>query len=476
MKMFKKNLKTLHNELSQEVNEKILAESISRAKSLSLIFAFLFLSYGITSKNYISQFDAKVDYWNNTWPRFIFCFIPFILQFIFINKSKISNHFKLIYWVVSFSFILHITSWIHVWPIAMNKDPHVLLFVNSANTFLFATMFSVIAPPNRYLLFFISSISIFFIFPLFYISYISGNNTVLIAIINDSCLAMFISTFLSINIHKLHTKIIKSELQKTQDAKKFLSPTVAKAIYENRKDLLETRNQSGFLLIMDIRGYTSFIKGDDSTKIYNFMDQYHELVAKTVSKLGGVINRNNGDGHIISFGFMDDLPHLDDIPGLENELSSAENRRFTTLCSKIVECAEVIITEAQKMASEYGFHNVFKIGAAIDFGEAEIKLIGDKSNRMEFDMYGSVLVRCTRLESHTKLLANQFNKKSSILILSEDAHLYLDKNSLYSEKFHVVDTTDNPIRDFPEAKIIYVQELDPIQLNYEITYELKKAA
>lgn len=447
---------------------KLLASSlkgaVERARFISYVFAVVFTAYGFTSTEFIRRFQPEVSYFQNLWPRILLNTLPFFFLGLILQKSKLSDVVKLHLWISGFSLIVHSAAWIYVWPIALAGKPEILAYVNAANIYLFTLIFVGVAPPNRYLFSFTSILAVIFVVPLFTVAYFGKDLVIFKLIINDTGASLASAIILSATIHRLHIKLASLELERASSVSKFIGPVVYKALYENRKDLLETRKNSGFLLNMDIRSYTRLFQESDHHAMSAFMEQYFSMVSKTVGNYGGVIHRTVGDGHLISFGLMDDPIDLTDIPDLKAEAEAAEFRNKKSILNNAISCVQDIILNGTKLASSFTLATPFKLGAALDFGEAEIKIVGDQKHHKELDFFGSVLIRAARLEAHTKIIANQFSENSSLLIVSAEAAYFF--SDALRQGFVQLETVQSKIRDFPEIQKIYAKEFKRQQSNF----------
>jgi class 3 adenylate cyclase len=437
-------------ELDPRIEEQLVAlslrDSVARAGVLSYLSAALFVGYGFTSIAFIRRYAPEIELWTNVWPRLLFNGAPLALLGLFVQRARVSNLAKLHVWAAGYMLVFHAAAWIHVWPLVLRGNPGILAYVNGANVYLFSLIFAGVAPPSRYLPSFMTITVAAFVGPLFVISWLGKDPVILRLIVNDTSFALGSGVFLSMLVHRLRVRVARLELEHATDAARFLGPTLTKAIYEDRRDLLESRRKKGFIVTLDLRGYTSLVQGHDEKTAARFMEQYHALVADSVGKLSGSIHKTAGDGHLVSFGLMEGSVDLSDIDDLGDEVDAAEQRRNRALLENAVKCVERIVIGAARLAHENCIETEVRIGAAIDYGEVEIKVMGDRDHRAELDIFGSTIIRATRLESYTKAITRHFRPGESILIVSPSASQFLGD----STRFRMLRTTGNPVRDFPE--------------------------
>jgi class 3 adenylate cyclase len=370
--------------------------------------------------------------------------------------------------VTVFSLVTHSAGWIYVWPVAMAGKPEALVYVNTANVWLFGMTYVVICPPRKYIMQFTTILFVLFAIPLFIVAFKSGDITIFKVIVSDSSESIFGGIIMAGLIHNLYLKLSKLELEKAEEAKKFLGPTISKAIFENRRELLEKRMSSGFLLSTDIRGYTNLVLKGQKENVTALMEKYFEVLSETVGHYGGIVHKTAGDGHIISFGLMDYDADLSDIVGLEGQDLSAKARLRQSQFDSITACLATTIDALNELSTTHGFGDQIRVGAALDFGEVEIKVVGDSQYRKELDIFGDALIRCVRLQDYTKVVSQHIKLNPSFLVLSPTVmNLSIDLG-------HVTyfETTGYPVRDFPEIKKIAVKELDRV---YRFSSRKRKA-
>src|SRR5207248_673796 len=113
---------------------------------------------------------------------------------------------------------------------------------------------------------------------------------------------------------------------------------------------------------MDLRGYTQLVRGIGTTVSAKFMDEYHKAVSTVVGSRKGYIHKTAGDGHLVSFGLMDDLPDLSDLPGIEDELNEAEKNRGRHFLAKAIETVDAVVRNLSRLADQFNLEFCPKIG------------------------------------------------------------------------------------------------------------------
>jgi class 3 adenylate cyclase len=433
-----------------------LKEAVVRAGLLCLFFSFMFGFYGIMSAQFLRGFDANISTFSNTWPRVLLNTFPLLLLGLYLRKGKASDGKKMALWSLFFPLMLHVAAWVHVWPTALHGHPQVLAYVDAANIYLITLLYTVAAPPGPYIALLTAGLTLLFAVPLFLVAHLSHDVSIFKLILNDTLSGMAAGVLISILVLRLRQRIAGLELKHEDEASKFLGATVSKAIFEERKELLETRTGTGFLLCTDVRGYTGLVRNSPRALVVRFMEEYFKLLSEAVGNYGGCVHKTVGDGHIISFGLMDYEADLADIPDLVDEDRKARLNRQRALAKNAFLCFEKIVLGAQYLAKVHQLPEV-RISGALDYGDVEIKVVGDSLYRKELDLYGDTVIRCARLQAHTKVIADKFNPGASLLVVSPTAVNFAASPS----DLTAISTQEHPVRDFPEIKQILVQAIDP---------------
>lgn len=430
-----------------------LREVLERAQFLSFFFAIVFGAYAFTSIEFIQKFSPSTTLIANFIERLFLHVIPFLCLGQFLKCSKISDIKKFIIWSISYSLLLFSAGLVFIWPIALNGNPEIMPYIQSANNYLFSFPYVVLAPPGIFLYLFTGIISIIFVLPLFVVTYLSGDMVIFKLVMNDSVFTIISGIIMSKLIDSLRTKIAVLEEERNDVAKKFLGPVVSEAIYEKKSWLLKKIRCKGFVVSIDIRDSTELSKKYQE-KWLDFRSQYFSAVGRLVLRYHGHVQKTIGDCHIINFGIMNEDRDLSDIPGLEHELALSEDRRLQDASRDAFQCLEGIVTEFQELASQCFPSDALRLGAGIDKGQLERAIHGDSSAMLELDINGDPVNCCSRLQDYSKELVTNFDSGSSLLVISPFASDYLPDLSCYRK----VETISKPIRNYPQMKWILVRE------------------
>lgn len=445
----------------EQVHTLILNDCIERTGTLSFVFSILFAIYGFTSISFIQKLDPNITLLSNIIPRIIFNTIPFLLLGIYLKKSKATDGVKLIIWVSSFSTILHVTAWIHIWPISLNRSAEVLPLVNAANLFLIAIVYSVVAPPARYFLIFSVIFITIFVVPLVVIAYFSKDLAIFKLILNDTSCAMLSSMYTGKMIDTLRCQVIKLKVEKESEARQFLGNYLSDAIFKNKRHLLNKIECEGFVVCMDVRNSTYLLQ--NFTKQWlGFQEAYFELFKQEVQRFSGYIQKTTGDCHIINFGVMDYGVSLADIPGIENELARAEERRLLRASRNVFNFLDHIIPKFELMALSHIPERNIHLGVGVDKGILERAIKGGS-----LDVNGDPVNCSERLQSYSKKIRELEELNCSLVVISPFASDYLENcNELMR-----IQTNDFPIPNYPGIKWVLVKSFQ-----YAQTQMLKQAA
>lgn len=160
---------------------------------------------------------------------------------------------------------------------------------------------------------------------------------------------------------------------------KYVSPQVVEQMLENPdKVSLGGVSREIAILILDIRGFTSFSEHTQPEIVVDLLNSFFKVTSTVILDCQGTIDKFMGDAVLCLFG----APVI-----MENP------------CQKAVECAFKIRNECQilkkEFISKYNFD--LNIGQAINFGKVIVGNIGSEK-RMEYTAIGDTVNTVARLE------------------------------------------------------------------------------
>jgi class 3 adenylate cyclase len=311
----------------------------------------------------------------------------------------------------------------------------------------FAMVFVVGAPPTDHL-----GATLFLLLTLFELplGLLLGraNSPVLMQLyLDDMILFTALSVLGGYSSHKLRERLATVEVLNRSNIEKFLGNVVTTAIFDGKRELLQERKATGFLLCMDIRGYTQLMQHVDEAVSSAFMADYHQLVNHVMGKNGGFVHRSMGDGYLISFGIMDPSAQQTDLsflPGTEAEETAALLRRNQDFLKQCIRSSEEIFDGFYHLKEKFLLTEDLKLGVAIDYGNVQIKIHGDSRSRIELDLAGLTVIRCARLENYTRALSVAIGPQLSYMVVSPEASQFIIQRSDFV--LHPTDTAK--VRDF----------------------------
>lgn len=445
--------KTLDNDDLIKINESVLRGVVSRAGILSGIFCIAFAIYGFSSYEFIKLFKPELTLLNNIWPRLLFNSLPLGLMWYFFRNYKSNIKLKAMAWTVGLPLIFVTACLIHVWPIMYSGNTDIVLYVHSANAFIIAMSYITVSPPPQYLYFQSLLFAGFFVTPMIWMVDRSGNSILVSTILSDLLIAFIVSTFIAIQIFKLRLKIAVFDYKVKKSAAPFLGDMLTKAIYEQKEDLLKERNVNALVVMIDIRSFSEFSNKNEVKLVRSLMNEYHATVSKVFSDRGGFLHKTSGDGHMISFGVMDESPDLKDLPGYGDEAITAEiklNRsRFLNALSAIA----TIAYQFDLLKEKYDIAENISLGIGVSEGDVTVSVHGDE-NRKELDINGKAVILSSRLESYSKIIRNSVAPTSSVVVMQGDLSRHFQDNYRMFKKWDTIDI-DLKVRNFPEIDHVY---------------------
>jgi class 3 adenylate cyclase len=388
---------------------------------LLIIIAFV---YGFTSFNYLHRFDPHLTLWANVWPRIVFSSLPMVVSALVLKRMAVSDRTKLFLWIIIYSIIFNFTAWIHVWPIALNGRPEVLSYVNSANVYLFAFTFLTVAPPVRYLIPFTLILVLIFVFPLFVVAYLAGDPVIFRLLVNDSTATILSGACLSAIIQGVRMRLAAIEIEREDEARKFLGPIVSSAIYEQNRGILQEKTIKGFTVSLDICGST-LLQNEYRSRWTDFHKEFSRFVRAAVAKHKGYIQKTVGDRYVISFGVLDELVEASDVRGVGTESPPSADARLRRVSESTFACIDEILSQIVVIGKRFIPERMINARAGVDRGLLICGISGEGSTGLEFDING-VPVNCSdRLEKFSKNYLEKNPSDGSILVISPSASDYM---------------------------------------------------
>lgn len=442
-----------HESLERKIDLRISEDTVQRLFYFTIVTAVFFTGFAFTSLDFLRLYVPDLDVMANLWPRVAYNALPLLALAAYIKKSRRSPVIKVYFWLVSFCLIFCAAAMIHVWPIALQGNTEVMLYVNATNTTLFAAVAMMLSLSWQRSIVALMIIGCFVWAPIAFVCFHGGSTVAGRVITGDNVFLGIGSFVLGIAFHQVRRKLVVYELEKQEEASRFLGPIVSKAIFEDREKLFQSLSIKGFVISIDIRDSTELQK-EYGQRWLEFRKDYFARVSKAVSKYGGHIQKTVGDCHVINFGVMDEYVDLSDIPGIEADEARAEERRLQRASDSAFGCLGEIFSGFQDLAQRHFEGKNIRLGAGMDKGVVERSVQGDSDTLLELDVNGDPVNCCSRLQEYSKALHKSFSSEASLLVISPFASDYLRDVS----DFRRVSTLENPIRNYPSIRWVLVKE------------------
>lgn len=446
-------MKQMRADQIELVNRKILEGVIVRTQHIIWFFAFAFTIFGFYTYPIFSKHIPDLTVWQNTYPRILANTIPFLLLKVFLNSSRFTHAQRITVWCLALPLILLAASWIYCWPLILSGNSDVFFLVHTQNTFVLSIWFLYAAPPLRYAFYMLATCTMFFLMPLSLVILKGvGESYIINIFLNDVGAAMAINFIVARATVRLRWRLAIEDVHSKEQTKRLLGGRLAEAIFEKREDLLNGFERPAVIVAIDLRGFTKLFIDVEKTKVDLFMSKYHEIVTTNSGRYGGFLHKSSGDGHLLSFGLMDDYQDLSDIPELSDRVASADEARRRHLFSRADWMMAEIVDQLGKLKDAHPEFAKTRIGAGISFGNIAVRLIGDNKYRQEFDFTGLPIIEAVRLESFTKNL-NKVDSEADAIVAST---LTFEEEHLKTHGFSVMKLEADRVRDFEKVdSIIY---------------------
>lgn len=426
------------NLITSKAEIALLSAAKNRIVLICYVLAIAHFSFSFTSLKFIRIFEPQITLIENLVPRLIFSILPFLFLGYYLNRNTKghSNNFKIILYVWCYAILFFVAAWIHVWPIALNGNPSILLYVTGVNSAYVCSTWSLAALPRKFLGHTIASLTIFTILPLLAISFLAGDFALMNIIASD----MIFATVIGVSLGSIGAKVYREleYLRATHrvESSKFLGETLEKAIFENKTDYLEEQLCTAYVFVFDIRGSTVLTR-KYGARWAAFNKLWLEQASDTIKAHGGTFVKSTGDGLLGAFGLFDDEEIVKDLPGLEAKNSEADEERWRQLTVNTYGCLELLINRFSELAERHFPEEEILIACGLDRGEVHRGIRGGKS-KQEFDIWGDKVNTAAKLESFSKLISKDFGSKSSFLIVSPFASDFLE-DLLGFEKYNIAE-------------------------------------
>lgn len=440
-------------DLEQRIKEYVYRGTVDRFFYFSIVLSFCAIALGPSTFPIIQRFDPSVTFWDNLWPRFFVTMIPFLGIAYFLKKSRFSSRSK-VYWGILFLCItFDAGAMIHVWPIALRGQPEIILYFDSTNNTFFAATGMMAALSFRGSILATGIMVLTVLVPLTVVVYKGGDLLILRSIAGNSIFNMVAAMSVGIGVHKVNRRLAAYEIEKQNEASKFLGKAVAQAIFEDKAELLEKTSVSGFIVSLDIRDSTELQKtyGEEWRL---FRKEYFAIVGRAVGRHFGHIQKTAGDSHVITFGVMDQMADLSDIPGLSEQDAEAQRNRLTSIARHVYACMDEIFAQFQVLSQKRFGGVAIRLGGGVDQGWVERAIQGDESAMLELDIAGDAVNCSNRLQEYTKVIQQEFSQGSSLLVISPTAAAFVSAENEWTR----IQTSQRPIRNFPSIGAVMVKQ------------------
>lgn len=444
-------MKHLEAEQADLVKAKILKGVVDRTQHIILFCAVAFLAFGLYTYPIFSKHMPHLTIWENTWPRFFINTVPFLVLFKVMKNQKLSAESRLTVWSIALPALLHAAAWVNCWPLLLEGYSDVFFTVHTQNTFVLSIWFLYAAPPLRNALIMLATCILFFLLPLIAVVHYGLNEQYVINILlNDIGAAMALNFIVARAAVRLRTRLAIEDIQSKEQTKRLLGGRIAEAIFEKRADLLNGFERPALIIAVDMRGFTRFMIDQAGPVVNDFLAKYHEIITSTSGRYGGFVHKSSGDGHLISFGLMEDHQDLSDVPDIKDKVAQADEMRRRHLFSRADWMILEIVDLLGALKSSSPIFREVRIGAGLSFGPVSVRLIGDKKYRQEFDFHGLPIIEAVRLEAFTKNMFGGDSEAQAIVIST----MNFEDDFLQDHHFVRQTLSDFRVRDFEKLDTI----------------------
>lgn len=220
-----------------------------------------------------------------------------------------------------------------------------------------------------------------------YADYVGGARILVGAEVDKIIIILVVTAVLCIGAMRGQRTLVEAVREETavKEIRRFLSKGVADQI--SRSDHLieagQAADRNAAILMIDIRGFTSFSMGVDAKRVVQLLTSFHAEVIPIVRSHGGVVDKFLGDGVMATFG------------ATEPSDRAAANALFAL---------EGILDAASKWElslPDRGVPSSLVVNAAVASGPVVFATLGD-GDRLEYTVIGEAVNLAAKLEKHNK--------------------------------------------------------------------------
>lgn len=424
-------------ETNRQAEQATLEAAVKRSIQLCYVLAIAHCSYGFTSFAFLKKIDPDLTLIQNVLPRILLNVCPFIVAAILLTKKKWSPEVKIKFYIWFYSIQFFIAACIKVWPLAMAGHQDVFLYVGGVNTAYLCATWALAAFPTRFLFHAAASVLLLIVAPIFFINLHLGNSDISNTVMSDTFFAMLTGLGIGYLASKVHWQLAVLQAEYHIESSKYIEAPIQKAILEKNIKVLETKECTAYVLVIDIRDSTNLTR-KYKEEWAKFTSAWLGSAIEIIKKHSGTFVKSTGDGLVAAFGLFDEDDILKDLPHLAQKDSEADEARWINLTVDAFGCVSELLSSLSEISNQFFPEEKIKIGCGLDRGPVFRGVRGGKSRR-EFDIWGDKVNTAAKLESFSKTIQSGFPKDSSLLVVSPYACDFLEE----LEGFKKVEITED---------------------------------
>ncbi len=211
-------------------------------------------------------------------------------------------------------------------------------------------------------------------------------NFFLLGVEIDKIIALSVVTlvlYLSVNRKKLLlTRLTKSAVY-SNSIEKLVGKDALQNVLGGKSQLAPGtwKKVTGSTMMVDLRGFSLLAVQISPEKVFELLEEYYKIVAETVFKYSGTVDKYMGDGVLAHFGIIYDNPKY---------------------ASQALSCGAEIHEKLLNWSQALRQKDIqLDFGVAVALGEVIFGVVGHK-DKMEITVIGDVVNLTAKIEKHTK--------------------------------------------------------------------------
>lgn len=220
-----------------------------------------------------------------------------------------------------------------------------------------------------------------------FVTYIAGNGILIGAEFDKVLTILLVTVVLTIAVRRAKKTLMTAVREETagREVARFLSSGVAEVIAKSRQQVRagDAAERDAAILMLDIRGFTSFSKTVAPTEVVRMLTGFHSIAVPLIRAHGGVIDKFLGDGIMATFGAVE------------------ASRTAAADALRALDAVMLAAAHWRESLPAMGVSVPLEVNAAVAAGRVVFAAVGS-DQRLEYTVIGEAVNLAAKLEKHNK--------------------------------------------------------------------------